>query len=68
MQQWKDSSHPTPMCCDVQKLHQSVQGWASNVMRLFCCNRCILAEIQSGRHVYSAYTLYLVAKESMYVS
>ena len=52
---------PTPMCCDVQKLHQSVQGWASKVMRLFCCNRCILAEIQSGRHVYPAHTLYLVA-------
>ena len=56
--------HPTPMCCDVQKLHQSVQGWASKVMRLFCSNRCILAETQSGRHVYSAHTLYLVAKES----
>jgi len=62
---WGDTLHPTPMCCDVQKLHQSIQGWASNVIRLFCCNCCILAEIQSGRHVYSAHTLYLLRNQCM---
>ena len=58
MQQWEDTPHPTPMCYDVQKLHQSVQGWVSK--DCFAAADCILVEIQSGRHVYSAQSLYLL--------